>query len=438
MVQRFIDYSAENGLLTTNSNIVVAVSGGIDSMVLASLFLESGIRPAIAHCNFSLRGSESDGDEGFVRDFTRRHSLPFHTVRFDTTEYATEKRISIQMAARELRYNWFEEIRVSHGYDDVAVAHNLNDSVETFFINLLRGTGLNGLTGINPRNGHIIRPLLFATREEIVAFADSHGIHHREDSSNASVKYLRNRIRHRIMPLLMEANPDVLFSIATTMKHLNGSSEIVAASVDSLRARLFKDCQAGITVSIEHLAALRPAEGYLFELFRPFGLTSGQTGELLELMSGTSGKMLVTSGHRILKDRDYLIITEPENTFVSPVVFRSFSELSCSPLFSSVTIEEAEAVRPFGDPGTAFIDAGLIHYPLTYRHWEPGDRFIPLGMTGMKKISDFLIDSKVPRSSKEKVMVLASDNDIIWVAGYRPDNRFRVTDETTSVLIISL
>lgn len=438
MVEKFLEYSKFNSLLTEANRIVVAVSGGIDSMVLAHLYLESGVKPAVAHCNFSLRGAESDSDEEFVRDFANRNGLVFHTIRFNTTDYASSNSISIQMAARDLRYNWFEEIRSKNGYEAVAVAHNLNDNAETFFINLIRGTGISGLTGMKARNENIIRPLLFATRDEIVTYASYHNIAYREDSSNAKVKYVRNKIRHNIIPVFKEINPDVLSSVTFTMEHLSGSAEIINNAVEDIRNNTFRVSNIGISVSIEKLKLLRPEKSYLFELFRPYGLSPHQTGEISDLIRGNVGKMLYTHSHRIIRDRDDLIITNIIPEPVSATVFNSFKELKESPVFSSVIITDASSVKPEADPEKAFIDADLITYPLTYRLWEQGDRFSPLGMKGIKKISDFLVDSKISRVAKERIMVLASGQSIIWVAGHRLDNNFRVTENTTSVLIISL
>jgi len=438
MVEKFLEYSKANSLPTDTNRIVVAVSGGIDSMVLAHLYLESGIKPAIAHCNFSLRGAESDSDEDFVRDFADRNNLVFHTIRFQTTDYASSNGLSIQMAARDLRYNWFEEIRSKNGYEAVAVAHNLNDNAETFFINLIRGTGISGLTGMKPRNENIIRPLLFATRDEIVTYASGKNIAYREDSSNAQVKYVRNKIRHNILPVFKEINPDVLSSITYTIEHLSGSAEIINNAVDDIRNKLFRVSDIGISVSIEKLKLLRPEKSYLFELFRPYGLSPHQTGEISDLVRGNVGKLLYTNSHRIIRDRNDLIITSITLEPVSTNVFKSFKELNESHVFSSVIIADASTVKPEANPYKAFIDADLITYPLTYRLWEQGDRFSPLGMKGMKKISDFLVDNKISRVAKERIKVLVSGQSIIWVAGHRLDNNFRVTENTTSIMIISL
>ena len=288
MLSRFLEFSEREKLFTRGSRLLLAVSGGIDSMVMAWLFREAGIEYSIAHCNFSLRGDESDGDEEFVAAYARTSSISFFSRRFDTMTYAGTHRISVQMAARELRYDWFRSLIRSEGFDSVAVAHNLNDNVETFLINLSRGTGLHGLTGMSPRTGDIIRPLLFATREEIASYASARGIDFREDRSNAEVKYIRNRIRHKVIPELEKVNPGILAAVADTMKHLSSDSSLVDTYLSQLSGQLFTFSGDSAGVEISSLMALNPLEPHIFGLFRPFGLFPKQTDEVISLLqSGT-------------------------------------------------------------------------------------------------------------------------------------------------------
>jgi tRNA(Ile)-lysidine synthase len=438
MKERFLKYSSENGLLPADGCILAAVSGGIDSMVMLNLYLQSGIKTAIAHCNFSLRGDESDGDEELVRSVAFKNGLPFHTIRFDTSEYALENRLSIQMAARELRYKWFEEIRQSNDYESVAVAHNMDDNAETFFINLLRGTGINGLTGMKPQNGNIIRPMLFASREDISAYALENLIHYREDSSNAQVKYTRNKIRHKVFPILREINPEALRSITSTMERLSGTATIADSKISEVHSKLFSTIGDEIYVDIPGLRSVLKDEALMFELFRQYDLTPAQCNELFGLIDSSAGKTLITGSCRIIKDRNKLIITSPKETEPSEISFHDLDEMISSGLFSALRVEDVCNVKVTPDRFTAFLDADLITFPLVYRSWRPGDRFSPFGMTGMKKVSDFLVDSKIPLPEKEKAMVMKTGSDIIWLTGYRIDNRFRVTDKTKRVLIITL
>jgi tRNA(Ile)-lysidine synthase len=438
MREEFIKYSSVNGLLPADGNLLAAVSGGIDSMVMVNLYLESGIKPAVAHCNFSLRGEESDGDEEFVKEFADQHDLVFHNIRFDTSGFALSEHLSIQMAARELRYRWFEEIREKNHYDSIAVAHNLNDNAETFFINLLRGTGINGLTGMKPRNGYIIRPLLFASREEIFDYAKENNIRHREDSSNAQVKYTRNKIRHKVFPILKEINPDALIAITSTMERLSGTADIAAKAIAVTHSELFTVKGDEIHVNISELRKICKEKTLIFELFRQYNITPQQCDELTDLLDSPVGKMLFTGNYRIIRDRSYLIITPLSRDQRISVGFKDIRELIDSESFSEIITGDADTVKIDSSPYSAFLDADLVKFPITYRRWEPGDRFTPLGMSGMKKISDFLVDTKVSLAAKERVMVLLSGNDIIWVTGYRIDNRFRVTEKTKRILKISL
>jgi len=438
MKQAFLEYSRENKLFNGEQKILLAVSGGIDSMVMASLFRESGTVHSIAHCNFSLRGEESDGDEKFVRDYASKHNIHFYDKTFDTLVYAADRGISVQMAARELRYQWFEKIIVGEGFDAVAVAHNLNDNIETFFINLLRGTGLNGLTGMSPRHGNVIRPLLFATRDQITAYATREGVSYREDSSNSQIKYIRNRIRNKVIPELVGVNSRSLSAITETMKHLESSAAIIETCIGEIRKTVFKPTGNDIRADVAALTELEPAEPFMFELFRKYGISPGQTGDLLALLHSPSGRFINTGSHRILRDRETLIISETEHEEVSEYHFSSLDEISLSGLFSDIGImDHGDDPLPSGS-FTACLDLDLIRFPLVVRHWEHGDRFSPLGMNGMKKISDFLIDLKVPLTSKEKVLLLLSGEDVVWVIGYRIDNRYKVTAATRKILLITL
>ena len=438
MLSRFLEFSEREKLFTRGSRLLLAVSGGIDSMVMAWLFREAGIEYSIAHCNFSLRGDESDGDEEFVAAYARTSSISFFSRRFDTMTYAGTHRISVQMAARELRYDWFRSLIRSEGFDSVAVAHNLNDNVETFLINLSRGTGLHGLTGMSPRTGDIIRPLLFATREEIASYASARGIDFREDRSNAEVKYIRNRIRHKVIPELEKVNPGILAAVADTMKHLSSDSSLVDTYLSQLSGQLFTFSGDSAGVEISSLMALNPLEPHIFGLFRPFGLFPKQTDEVITLLQSGTGRSVYTATHRLLNDRGRIIISPRISEAPEEYTFNSIDEIRISGLFSALRITEPSDDALPATHLTASLDLDLVAFPVTVRPWKPGDRFMPLGMKQMKKISDFLIDLKVPVTEKEQVLLLLSGSDVMWVMGYRIDDRFRVSEETGKIIVLTL
>ncbi len=438
MLSRFLEFSENEKLFTRGSRLLLAVSGGIDSMVMAWLFREAGIEHSIAHCNFSLRGDESDGDEEFVASYARSNTIPFCHSRFDTLSYAAARKVSVQMAARELRYDWFRSLIRSENFDAVAVAHNLNDNVETFLINLSRGTGLNGLTGMSPHTGDIIRPLLFATREEISSFAAGKGIVFREDRSNAEVKYIRNRIRHRVIPEMEKVNPGILQAVTDTMKHLSSASVIFEMYLSQVSEKIFSTSGDTTIVDISGLTGLHPLEPHIFGLFRPYGLSPKQIEEVISLLRSATGKSVYTATHRLLNDRGRIVITRREAEVPAGYTFNSVDEIRISGLFSALRITEMSDYVLSASHLTASLDLDRVTFPVTVRHWEPGDRFMPLGMKQMKKISDFLTDIKVPATKKEQALLLLTGSDVMWVMGYRIDDRFRVRSETGRILVLTL
>ncbi|MDR2425140.1 MAG: tRNA lysidine(34) synthetase TilS [Prevotellaceae bacterium] len=416
---------------------LLAVSGGIDSMVMAHLFANSEYKCAIAHCNFRLRGAESDDDEQFVRNFADSNGRPFFSIRFDTEKYAAANGLSIQLAARELRYRWFEQIRAANGFDKIALAHNADDSIETFFINLLRGAGLNGLTGISAQTDVLVRPLIDFSRKDIEAYAAANQLLFREDSSNASHKYLRNKIRHLALPLLDETSPAFRKQAAKTMTRLTEANEFLKTEIAQfLDANSFWK-NGDLYISLASLRKAHSPKIRLFYILEPYGFK----GDMLvnihnSIEDAVSGKQFFSPSHLLLTDREYLIVsplaetpsafTVNENTGIACKYF----DLNCETLVrdSSFCLKYNSFIGEF--------DHAKLKFPLVVRNVEHGDRFVPLGMNGTKKLSDFLINLKLPQTEKRRQQVVVSNNDIIWVVGLRPDNRFKVTEATKKIFRI--
>ena len=437
MLKEFKKYIADNNMLNKNSRVLLTVSGGIDSMVMAHLFRSAGIISGIAHCNFRLRGKESDKDENHVRQYALENDMPFYSTRFDTKTFASKKGLSVQMAARELRYKWFEETRVRNGYDLIAVAHNLNDNIETLLINLTRGTGLSGLTGIRPVSNRIIRPLLFATRTEIEACCKNNNIVFREDKSNADTKYTRNKIRHLIIPVLKEINPAIEKTLYETIDRLRGADEIVEGYIRGLRESLAVNNGDNLTFKTDQLKNLLSSKSILFELFSPFDLSGTQLDDLTDVIKGRTGGQLFTPSHRIIKDRNNIIVLKTEQVTSYLCRADNLEELRGLHIIQSaevVTLTESFVIPE--DTSIACLDSDEIVFPIIIRKWEKGDFFFPLGMRHKKKLSDFFIDKKLSLPVKEKVMVLESQGRIVWVIGHRIDGRFRIKSSTIRALII--
>jgi tRNA(Ile)-lysidine synthase len=438
MLTQLHNYISEKNLIKKGDKLLLAVSGGIDSMVMSHLFLQLPYKFGIAHCNFSLRGTESDNDEILVKGFCDENQIPFHSVRFDTKNYARKNGISIQMAARELRYKWFEEIRCNNGYDLIAVAHNLNDNIETLLINLSRGTGPAGLSGIKVTTGKIIRPLMFASRETISRYCAENKISYREDSSNAEIKYTRNKIRHKVLPVLKEINPSVEITLTETTDRFSEINDIVSEYIDDLRRRISHEKEGNIFMETKEIKKHINNRTVIFGLFRPYSVNSRNIEEVVKLIGSRTGGKLYTDTHRMVKDRNNIIISVSEdiNRDVEKI-FRNITELSRFQDFDSAEIKRINDYFPIPqDPSVACLDKSNISFPIIIRKWQPGDYFYPLGMKKRKKLSDYFIDKKYSIPEKENKKILESDGKIVWIIGDRIDDRFKITDHTTEALII--
>jgi tRNA(Ile)-lysidine synthase len=434
LYEDFLNFISENNLFRSDNRILLAVSGGIDSMAMAHLFLKLETKIGIAHCNFCLRDKESDKDEELVKSFSDKNGVPFYTRRFKTKEYSLKNGISVQMAARELRYTWFEKVRRDNGFDFVAVAHNLNDNIETLLINLIRGTGITGLSGMKPASEKIIRPLLFALRSDIEDYCSQARITFREDSSNAETRYTRNKIRHLVIPLLKEINPSIEETLTETAKKLAGTDEIVTDYVNGIRTQLSVKNGETIIFNIEKLKGLRAGKALIFELFSPFGITGTTSGDLLTVIAGNSGKQIFTKTHRLIRSRNELIVIPIRTKKQENYRINSPEDILMIPGIVSAGIVTRESGFKISDnQNIASIDYDLLKFPLLIRTWESGDYFFPLGMKKKKKLSDYFIDRKYSLADKEKAILLESGGCIVWIIGERLDDRFKVTESTTRI-----
>lgn len=431
----FTRFVNELQLVRQGDRLLLAVSGGVDSVVMCELFSKAGFDFGIAHCNFQLRGEESEGDERFVKELAGHYNVPFFSKRFDTNTFAEKEGVSIQLAARKLRYEWFEELRANKGYTSIATAHHRNDEVETFFINLVRGTGIAGLRGIPARNGNIIRPLLFALRDEIEAFAAANSLRWREDSSNLSSKYLRNKIRHAIIPALKEINPGIESILSNDIRKIKEAFEIMEAHITEKRREIVRQGNGCDLISISSLEKLQPLHTYLYELLKPYGFREPVIHEIAGALHAEPGKQFYSSTHRVIKDRTELIVTPIQREDHGSYLVQSDTRYISGPFEMRIsTIPASELATLKAPPSIVYLDRSKLRFPLVLRRWKQGDHFFPLGMKHRKKLSDLFIDNKLSIAQKENIWVLVSGDDIVWVVGIRPDEHYRVTVETKEVL----
>ena len=424
----------EYPFLCTNK-LLIAVSGGVDSIVLAHLCKMSKMDFSIAHCNFNLRGEESDADEAFVKELAEKMEVPFFTQSFNTLKFAENAGISIQMAARELRYNWFEELSNSMEFDFTLTAHHANDNLETFLINLIRGTGPEGLQGIKDKHHQLIRPLINFSRSEIEEFAQIENLKWREDSSNASDKYMRNRIRHHMVPLMQELNPQLLESFAKTQQHLNESMELVEDYMSLLYPKIISRDVFGYALDIAFLKKVPNSKQVLYQLLKSFGFT--EWNDVHDLMDAQTGKMVLSDTHRLIKDRNRLLLTEIQDESINKEYqLEKGEEFVMIPEFGTLHLTEVEKFDKSAT-NSIFVPIRKLKFPLLIRKWKEGDYFVPFGMKGKKKLSDYFKDEKFSLPQKEQTWLLFSGEDLVWIINQRADNRFSVEKGDREILKIS-
>lgn len=433
MLDRFRGFIAAEKLVAPKDRVLLAVSGGVDSVVMTTLFSLAAIPFGIAHCNFQLRGEESDGDEQFVKELAERLKAPFFSQRFNTEEAAVAN-VSIQMAARELRYEWLETVRAEHGFATIATAHHLDDSIETAVHNFIRGTGVSGLRGILQKSGKLIRPLLFAHRADVESFAKAHAVPFREDASNRDTKYTRNKIRHTILPMLREINPGFDGSMIESMRHHRDTEIALRQVIQRLSKRLLSKRHNDWFIPILSLKKLQYKRTALFEVIRDFGFNIDQVDHMLGHLDGQPGKVFESPDHRLVKDRRFLIITRKEAGRATWLQVSAADEMvHGEDIVLRCSRESAVAYVAEPSSKVATLDYEALEFPLTLRKWRQGDYFFPFGMKGKKKVSKFFKDEKIPLPEKERIWILLSGDRVVWIVNHRIDNRFRVTDKTRSV-----
>jgi tRNA(Ile)-lysidine synthase len=433
LVTQMMEFVEKERLFGPKETLLLAVSGGLDSAVLCKLCHLAGYSFVIAHANFQLRGVESERDEAFVRELGACYGVEVLVKKFDTERYAAERRCSIQVAARELRYNWFEEVRPG---DVIITAHHLDDNVETLLMNFFKGTGISGLRAMLPRNGHVARPLLFATRDLLTNFAASQGLEWVEDSSNVSEKYTRNYFRHQLIPMLNSVYPGVSRHLGDNIERFRDIEILYRQAVDLQKSKLLQWKGLEVHIPVLKLLKVRPLQTLVYEIIYPFGFSSQQTDMVVSLLYSGSGKYVHSASHRILKDRNWLIISPLGNTPADNVLIES-SEGRVSFGGGELVLQVLPGGSPSPEPSVAWLDISAIQFPLLLRKWRPGDYFYPLGMRKKKKLARFFIDNKLSLAQKEKIWVLEMNKKILWVVGMRIDDRWRLNEQTRQALKIS-
>lgn len=441
MLESFLKYIKQENLAGPGDNILLGISGGIDSMVMLKLFELAGLKFSIAHCNFGLRGEESDKDQEFIENYARQRNLNFFVQKFETSEYAELKKISIQMAARNLRINWFKNILKKHVFNSYATAHHLDDQAETFFINLMRGTGLAGLHGILPKQGNLIHPLLFTNRESIIKYAKKENIPFREDSSNKTTKYLRNKIRHQLIPLLNEIKPGFNHLLVNNIKRFRETESIYKREIKKVSDEILNQADDNaFTLNISAIKQLPDAPLYLYETISEFGFNYADAEDLIKSLNNNSGSKFYSATHRIVHDRDIFLIQKTNaktNENKKFTIEESQSQISEPLKITFDKIEDTSNFQISPDPNIAFLDYSSLSFPLKIRKWKKGDHFFPLGMKNKKLLSDFFIDNKLSIYDKENTWLLTSGENIIWIIGHRIDNRFKLTNQTSCIYKVS-
>ena len=455
LLKKFTDFIKKENLFQPKDKLLLAVSGGVDSVVLCELCKLAGFDFVIAHCNFQLRGEESKRDEQFVRELTKKYNVEIFVKKFDTEKYAEENKLSIQVAARELRYGWFNQIVngqlsmvnshagfIRHSpltIHHILTAHHANDNIETLLINFFKGSGINGLRGILPKHGNIIRPLLFAKKEELIEFAKENNLSYVEDSSNVSDKYTRNYFRNQLIPSVQKVFPQVEDNLLNNIQRFKDIETLYQQSIELHKKKLLEKKGEEIHIPVLKLFKSDPLPTIVYEIIKDFGFTSNQTEDVIKLLNSDSGKYVQSHTHKIIKNRNWLIITSSLTTVAENILIEEEDKV-VEFLNGKLEMKQISAAgyKLSGSESIAQLDSDEIKFPLLLRKWKQGDYFYPLGMKKKKKLSRFFIDQKLSLTEKENIWMLEMNKKIIWIVGKRIDDRFKITPKTKNILKISL
>lgn len=435
MISKFQKHLSQNLPILQGKRLLLAISGGVDSMVMLDLFQKTDFEMAIAHCNFQLRGQESDGDQAFIEKYAKENNIPLFVTQFDTKTFAEDYKLSIQVAARELRYKWFYELLATNNYNLVLTAHHADDNIETFLINLSRGSGLEGFTGIPMQNDKTIRPLLIFGREEILDYANEKNIQWREDSSNTSDKYLRNKIRQEIVPVLKTLNANFISSFQNTLENLQQSMTLVDDASRIVYRKVVEDEENQKKINFKELLQLPNYKAYLYQWLKPFDFKAWN--DIYSLVESQSGKQIFSESFKLLKDRDYLIVS-PQTEIDREEKYYIEENQQDVNFHIKLSICTITSIANASNT-TIFVDQNKLKYPLVLRRWKEGDVFYPAGMKGKsKKVSKFFKDEKLSLIEKENTWFLCSDDQIVWIVGIRQDERFKAKTTTKQIIQIAL
>jgi len=438
LIFRFNEFISKNNLFSQKDRLLLAVSGGVDSVVLGELCKKSGYDFAIAHCNFQLRGNDSDRDEKFVRGLAEKYEVQFHGIKFDTRAIASERKISTQEAARELRYSWFEEIRTVSGYKYILTAHHADDNIETVLMNFFRGTGISGIRGIESKHGFIVRPLLFARRAELENFLSEKKLEHVSDFTNEQDDYTRNYFRNKVIPLIQKSFPEVNENLLANITRFKETELLYRQSIQLHKKKLLEVKGKEIHIPVLKLKKTEPLHSIVYEIISDYGFSSPQVSEIISLLESESGKYVQSLSHRIIKNRNWLIIAPNQSTEAEMVIIEGTGNWSFAGGNLKIEIAPAPGSSIKASNDLACLDADEVEFPLLVRKWKPGDYFYPLGMKKKKKLSRFFIDQKFSKTEKEKIWIIEMNKKIAWIAGHRIDDRFKVTEKTKKVVNIHL